>query len=84
MWLSKWIQRRVLDVIWTVMTHMDTDEVNKWTTKVEEAAEEAHQKHCQHQGCDMCEELISLGSAELPIKEVRRIEDEWVNRGIIN
>lgn len=69
MYLKKWIQRRVLDVIKVVITGIDPQVVEEWIQTIDMNAITDHSFRCC--GCGIFPEKL------------RQIEQEWVERHII-
>ena len=81
--LKKWIQRKVCDGLWTIMTHIEKDVVMEFTIDLEKQTNaEIHKCTCQkgHEPEKVCNDNVCTCITE---KTLRSVEQEWIERGII-
>ena len=80
MGLKKWIQRRVCNGIWVVMTHIERDVIEEFADKVTKQAEMSlHKCTCKEDPCQ--EQDHECGC--ITVERLMKVEQEWIERGII-
>ncbi len=87
MGLRKWIQRKVCDGMWVMLTHIDKDVIEEFADHMVKRAEaEIHKCTCQEGqepegACHRNEQNHEY--TRMTVKELRAVEKEWIERGII-
>lgn len=89
MGLRKWIQRRVCTGIWAVMTRLEKDVLVEFTIDIEKQAEAAiHKCACQEGNGTKNAYQKHAGDQDhkcgcMTVENLRKVEQEWIARGII-
>ena len=79
MGLKKWIQRKICDGLWVVMTRIERDVIEEFIDKVTKQAEMS-----MHEGT--CQDRTEKQDHEcgcMTVERLRKVEQEWIERGII-
>jgi len=84
MGLKKWIQSRICNGIWVVMTHLEKDVIEEFIDNVTKQAEiSMHKCTCKE---DPCQDQVEKQDHEcgcITVERLRKVEQEWIERGII-
>lgn len=87
MGLEKWIQRKVCDGMWVLLTHIDKDVIEEFADNMAKKAEaEIHKCTCQEDhGTDgMYHDTEQDHECTcMSIRKLKEVEKEWMERGII-
>ncbi len=81
--IKKWIQKKVCEGLWTVMTHIEKDVVMEFTIDLEKQTNaEIHKCECKegHEHEVVCHDNVCTCMTE---KTLRSVEQEWIERGLI-
>ncbi len=84
MGLRKWIQRKVCDGMWVMLTRIDKDVIEEFTDNMAKKAEECT---CQggHEPEGVCHDnKQNHECACMSARKLKEVEREWMERGIIS
>jgi len=82
--LKKCIQGRICDALWVVITRIERDVIEEFTDKVTKQAEMSmHKCTCQEGTCQDRTEKQDHECGCMTVERLRKVEQEWIERGII-
>lgn len=87
MGLKKWIQRKVCDGMWSIMTRMEKEVIIEFSIDLEKKTEAAiHRCECEEGRGEVSHDHAGVHDHEckcITANKLIKVEQEWIDRGII-